>query len=48
MDKWCWAWVLENAIRYDTPIPYEHPQGAVIWVSLRNTKVERCQPTDHE
>ena len=34
MDKWCWAWVLENAIRYDEPIPYVHPQGAVIWVNL--------------
>lgn len=36
MDKWCWAWVLENAIRYDAPIPYEHPKGAVVWVSLHN------------
>lgn len=34
MDKWCWAWVLENAVRYDNPIPYKHPKGAVIWVSL--------------
>lgn len=29
-----WAWVMENPIKYDTPIPYKHPQGAVIWVNL--------------
>lgn len=34
MDKWCWAWVIENAIKYETPIPYKHPSGAVIWVDL--------------
>jgi hypothetical protein len=28
------AWVLENAVRYETPVPYDHPQGAVIWVKL--------------
>ena len=33
MDKWKWAWVLENAVEYDEPVPYSHPQGAVIWVT---------------
>lgn len=28
------AWVLRNPIRFDEPIPYKHPQGAVIWVNL--------------
>lgn len=28
------AWVFENPIKYDTPIPYKHPQGAVIWVNI--------------
>lgn len=28
------TWVLDNAKRYDTPIPYVHPKGAVIWVNL--------------
>lgn len=37
MDRWCWAWVMENVLRYDDPIPYDHPQGAVIWVSQTNT-----------
>jgi hypothetical protein len=27
-----YAWWLEHPVRYDSPIPYEHPQGAVIWV----------------
>ncbi len=28
------AWVLENAVRYDLPKKYEHPKGAIIWVKL--------------
>ena len=28
------AWVLKNAKRYETPIPYKHPLGAIIWVKL--------------
>lgn len=34
LDKWCYAWALEDVKRYDKPIPYDHPQGAVIWVKL--------------
>lgn len=29
-----WAWVLENPVKYPEPVPYTHPQGAVIWVNL--------------
>jgi hypothetical protein len=29
-----WAWVMQNPIIYSKPIPYVHPQGAVIWVNL--------------
>ena len=25
-------WILCNAKRYEKPVPYVHPQGAVIWV----------------
>jgi hypothetical protein len=32
--KWRYPWVLKNAKRYDSPIPYSHPQGAVVWVRL--------------
>lgn len=28
------AWVLENPILFDKPLPYKHPMGAVIWVNL--------------
>lgn len=34
LKKWPYAWVLEGPLRYDKPIPYKHPQGAVIWVDL--------------
>jgi hypothetical protein len=34
LEKWCHPWVLESAKRYDKPIPYDHPKGAVIWVKL--------------
>jgi hypothetical protein len=34
LDKWCYAWVLDNAKRFDKPIPYKHPKGAVIWVKI--------------
>jgi hypothetical protein len=32
IKKWNVAWHLLGAKRYETPIPYKHPQGAVIWV----------------
>lgn len=32
--KKTYAWVLNNPIIYETPIPYQHPMGAVIWVDL--------------
>lgn len=32
--KWRFPWVLENPVRYEKPVPYHHPQGAVIWVNL--------------
>lgn len=35
LSKWSFAWVLSDVIRYDCPIAYEHPQGAVIWVNLK-------------
>lgn len=28
------AWILKDAVMFDTPIGYRHPQGAVIWVTL--------------
>ncbi len=28
------AWVIQDAVRYDTPRSYKHPNGAIIWVNL--------------
>ena len=33
--KKTYAWVIANAIRYDSPKPYKHPNGAIIWVNLQ-------------
>lgn len=29
------AWQMRGSKRYKEPIPYEHPQGAVIWVKIQ-------------
>ena len=34
VDKWCYAWVLQNMRKLSQPVPYSHPSGAVIWVNL--------------
>jgi hypothetical protein len=33
-EKWNVAWILQNAKKFDIPIDYHHPNGAVIWVNL--------------
>ncbi len=35
LNKWKYAWILKDSMRYHKPIPYEHPNGAVIWVKLK-------------
>jgi len=32
--NWKFPWVIDNAVRFDEPVPYRHPRGAVIWVKL--------------
>lgn len=32
--KSTYAWVITNAVRYENPRKYKHPNGAVIWVKL--------------
>lgn len=34
LKKWRYAWRLCSVTKYETPIPYQHPKGAVIWVNL--------------
>ena len=33
--KKIYAWVIQDAVRYDVPIPYDHPKGAIIWVNIQ-------------
>jgi len=33
-QKWNTPWVLSNVERLESPIPYKHKTGAVIWVDL--------------
>lgn len=29
-----YVWVLANPKRYCTPVPYNHPKGAIVWVNI--------------
>jgi len=40
LKRWCWAWELANVKKYNTPIPYQHPRGAVIWVNLNKNSLK--------
>ena len=31
-----YVWVLDNPKRFKAPVPYKHPNGAVIWVNIEN------------
>lgn len=35
LKKWKYPWIISDAKRYNEPIPYNHPKGAVIWVKLK-------------
>ncbi|TMU85055.1 hypothetical protein FGG79_14275 [Bacillus sp. BHET2] len=37
--KRTYAWILEDPVLYQTPVPYKHPLGAVIWVNLSKAMV---------
>jgi hypothetical protein len=32
--KGLYGWEMRDAVRFETSVPYRHPQGAVIWVRL--------------
>lgn len=34
LEKWRFPWQLKSAKRYENPIPYTHPKGAVVWVKI--------------
>lgn len=33
-----YAWVLDKPRRFNIPIPYKHPNGAIIWVNIEGTE----------
>lgn len=35
LASWRHPWVLSSACRWAQPVPYRHPQGAVVWVRMR-------------
>ena len=37
--KRTFAWVLDSVIKYEAPVPYIHPQGAVTWVRTVERRV---------
>jgi hypothetical protein len=44
LRKWRFPWQMIDAQPLETPIPYQHPRGAVLWVDL--TALEANQPTE--
>lgn len=34
LEKWRHPWHLENVKRYERPVKYDHPKGAVTWVRI--------------
>lgn len=38
------AWVLERVVAFEEPIPYSHPSGAVIWVTLPDDFFDAAKP----
>ena len=30
------VWVMQNPVRYPEPKPYEHKQGAIIWINIQD------------
>ena len=34
LKKWRYPWILSSVKRYEQPVPYDHPKGAVTWVRL--------------
>jgi len=34
LKTWRYPWIIAEAKRYNKPIPYKHPKGAVVWVNI--------------
>ena len=42
-DGWLVPWALANVRRLKAPVPYRHPLGAVVWVSLEPEVVRQIE-----
>ena len=40
-----YAWILEKPVAFRSPVPYDHPRGAVIWVNLSSEESRRVAET---
>lgn len=43
-----YAWKLKDVIRFENPIEYKHPSGAVIWVTMTETDKENIEQAINE
>ena len=43
-DRWPFPWGIDQVIEYSKPIPYKHPQGAVIWVKITDEVLKGDPP----
>lgn len=43
-NRWTTPWVFHNIIKFEAPIPYKHPKGAVTWVDLPDTLMGDVPP----
>lgn len=44
LRKWKFPWQMIDPQKLETPIPYQHPRGAVLWVDLET--LEKGQPSE--
>lgn len=47
VDNWNRGWMLQGARALATPISYNHPSGAVIWVTLEDAVQEALVRAGH-
>jgi hypothetical protein len=43
VKSWCIPWVLERAVAFLDPVPYDHPSGAVKWVKFEEAVSDQIE-----
>jgi hypothetical protein len=41
--SWCIPWILERAVAFPDPVPYDHPSGAVKWVKFEESVSDQIE-----